>query len=245
MKRTVNHIFLDEFEQHYISLRRKESRLYTDEELTRLPVIAKTHTNYAEWNFRGISCRKLLAYIHNSSKAQSILEVGCGNGWLSAKLASVTTGTVTGTDINTTELEQAARVFNKQQNLSFFHCDIRDEFPGNKKFDIMVFAASIQYFSPLKEILDVALALLNPSGEIHILDSHFYRKSEIEAARQRTKNYYASMAFDVLSNYYYHHSMEELDQYHHKILFDPYSWKNKLSISKNPFHWIVIKKKAD
>ena len=245
MKHAATHIVIDEFEQHYINLRKKEGRVYTDEEVSVLPSIDKAHPNYAEWKIRKRSFKKLLSYIKNKGTALNILEVGCGNGWLSAQLASINNAEVIGTDINNTELEQAKRVFHQQQDLSFVNCDIRDRVPGDKKFDIILFAASIQYFSSLKEILTVALENLAPGGEVHILDSHFYRQYEIEAARQRTKDYYASMAFDVLTNYYYHHSLEELLFYEYKTLQDPYSWKNKFSSIRNPFHWIVLKKQPN
>jgi len=244
MKGPAPYSFSDGFEEPYIRLRAKEGRIFNDSAVINLPYVDKANPNYKEWKIRAHSFKKIMAHIKHKGTGLDMLEVGCGNGWLSAQLAAATTGTVIGTDINNTELEQARRVFYQRPNLSFVNCDIRDHVPGDQKFDIIVFAASIQYFSSLKEILDVALENLSEQGEIHILDSHFYQASEIEAARQRTKDYYASMAFDVLTNYYYHHSIEELNGYQYKLLQNPYSWKNKLSAVKNPFHWIVLKKQA-
>ena len=232
---------VNEFEQLYIRLRQKEGRIYTDEETASLPCIHKDHPNAGEWKTRERSLKKLLTYIKHKATDPTLLEIGCGNGWLSAQLAAATKGNVIGTDINNTELEQAKRVFHQHSNLSFINCDLRDETLADKRFDIIIFAASIQYFSSLKDVIDTALKHLLPNGEIHILDSHFYMQKEVAAAKQRTKKYYASMGFSELTNYYYHHSIETLDGYQSIILQDPYSWKNKFSVTKYPFHWITIK----
>src|ERR1700739_235600 len=98
------------FAENYIRLRKKEERIYTDAEVSKLPDISASHIHYKEWLIRKQSCNKLFKYLKKKSKKQNILEIGCGNGWLSAKLASVTSGDVTGIDINTEEIEQASRV---------------------------------------------------------------------------------------------------------------------------------------
>ncbi|MEP7163289.1 MAG: class I SAM-dependent methyltransferase [Ferruginibacter sp.] len=233
----------DEFEQLYISLRQKEGRIYKDEEVASLPFIHRDHPNAKEWEIRARTFKKILSHIKRKDTGLNILEVGCGNGWLSAQLAAASTGTVIGIDINNTELEQAKRVFRKHSNLRFIYGDLRNAVLGNTKFDIILFAASIQYFSSLKEVTDTALKYLATGGEMHILDSHFYRQKEIAAAKQRSSEYYSSIGFSELAMYYHHHSIEALNEYQHIILEDPYSWKNKLSVRKYPFHWVLIKNK--
>ncbi len=232
---------VNEFEQLYIRLRQKEGRIYTDEETANLPCLRKDHPNAKEWEIRELSLKKILTYIKHKTTDPTILEIGCGNGWLSAQLAAATKGKVIATDINNTELEQAKRVFHQHSNLSFINCDMRYGTMADKRFDIIIFAASIQYFSSFKEVINTALEHLTPNGEIHILDSHFYPQKEITAAKQRTKEYYTSIGFRELTNYYHHHSIEALNEYLHTILQDPYSWKNKLLARKYPFHWIIIK----
>lgn len=230
------------FEKQYICLRIKEGRLYTDEEVAQLPVIGRSHPLYNEWQIRKQSLSKLLSHISKKGNNPDILEVGCGNGWLSAQLAAHTFGEVWGTDINQTELTQAKRVFSNISNLRFVYGDLRERpFPG-KKFSLVIFAASIQYFPSLREILETAQQYLEENGEIHILDAHFYPKAEIDAARQRTKNYYRLMDAGEMTGFYFHHALDELEGFNYTILRDPHSWKNKFSLYKNPFHWITIKK---
>ena len=168
-----------------------------------------------------------------------ILEVGCGNGWLSAKLAELEDSTVTGIDINKTEIIQARRVFSGKTNMSFAVADLMNvEF--DVKFDVIVFAASLQYFSSFDIIIREALALLEEDGEIHIMDSHFYLTRDLERARQRSRSYYRSIGFDTMAEFYFHHPFDSLKNYRHSLLFNPLSIKNRLFAKQDPFPWVCI-----
>ncbi|HMG83523.1 MAG TPA: class I SAM-dependent methyltransferase [Ferruginibacter sp.] len=235
----INKTFADK----YAGLRKKEGRVYSDTEVLNLPSIHSSHTFYKEWMIRKRSCKKLLRYIRKKGGVQNILEVGCGNGWLSAQLATNTGATVVGLDINDIELEQARRLFSPFQNLGFINGDMGDEIFADKKFDSIVFAASIQYFESIKKIVAIALEHLTPQGEVHIMDTNFYQGSEVILAQQRTKEYYASLGFSGMEEYYFHHTLNELNVFQYKILFNPASWRNKWLFNKPPFYWIVIKKR--
>ena len=227
------------FEEEYLALRKKENRVYTDDQVTLLPEIDPLHPHYKEWQMRKRSCRQLVHYLINKGKQLNILEVGCGNGWLCSHLAKASRGTVTGIDINKTELEQAKRVFAHLENLRFLHGGL-EEIVSHEKFDVIIFAASIQYFPTLDKILPLAFEHLDARGEIHILDSHFYKPQEVEAARQRSGAYYQTIHFPGMSNHYFHHSIEELKRYDHKILHNPNYIIHQIMKNKNPFYWICI-----
>lgn len=231
----------EKFEKLYTRLRRKEGRMYTDEEVALLPIIHNSHPLLNEWRIRKNSCRALLSYVKQRDNILNVLEVGCGNGWLSAKIAGAADVEVTGIDVNTPELEQARRVFKKIPGLHFINTTLQVDELKDKKFDMILFAASIQYFPSLREVVTLALEKLTLQGEIHIMDSPFYHQSEIELARQRSKEHFSRMGFPEMAGHYYHHSFTELDDFQYKILHHPHSWKNKLSIKKNPFYWITIK----
>jgi len=231
----------DQFNELYIALRLKEERIYSDNEVALLPKVLPSHRYFKEWNVRRHSLDKLLRYIRMKGHICNILEIGCGNGWLSAKLAIVARGNVTGIDINIVELEQARKVFAKAPNLRFMYGDIRSGMLQDQRYDLIVFAASIQYFPSLDEILKVALNHLTLQGEIHILDSHLYRFNEIAEARQRSKKYYTQMGFREMSGYYFHHSIEDLRPFSFFMLHNPHALKNKLTFHKSPFHWVVVK----
>lgn len=230
------------FEKLYIQLRKKEQRFYTDDEVRSLPRITATHPHYKEWLLRTKSCKQLIRYLDKKRKTLNILEIGCGNGWLSAQLAKNISGHVVGMDINKEELVQAARVFGDISNLKFIQGDLRYDKPEHNSFDIIVFAASLQYFSSLDEIIQSAFQYLKADGEIHIIDTLFYRASNVDAARQRTKDYYNSLGFPEAADYYFHHCLEDLEGFTAKILYNPASLVHKLTKNKSRFYWLRIKR---
>ena len=119
----------------------------------------------------------LLRYLTMQERPLNILEVGCGNGWLGHRLAGLKDSFITGTDINGPEINDAKRVFANIPNLQFIQGDIRNGILV-EKFDVIIFASSIQYFNPIDDILDFALGMLAAGGAIHILDSRFYSNEE-------------------------------------------------------------------
>jgi ubiquinone/menaquinone biosynthesis C-methylase UbiE len=230
----------NDFEDQYIDIREKEQRIYTDSEVSQLPKISSDHIHYKEWQLRSRSTTKLINYIKHKKNISSILEIGCGNGWLSAQLAKTTDLQITGADINMTELLQGARVFKGQHNLQFMYADINTGLPASEKYDMVIFAASIQYFNSLNSILNNTMQYLDDDGEIHILDSILYKPTHIDNAKERTANYYRSMRSPEMCDYYFHHNIEQLKAFKYTILYSPKSLLNKFN--HNPFYWIRVRK---
>jgi ubiquinone/menaquinone biosynthesis C-methylase UbiE len=228
------------FESKYIALRKYENRVVSNTELLALPETAYTHPYHTEWLIRRKSATKLKEYLRNKKRPLNILEIGCGNGWLSSLLAKISEANVIGTDINSIELQQAKTVFGNQSNLDFIEGDIREGLFKEPEFDIIVFAASIQYFSPIKEILQSVFTLLSTNGEIHIIDSHFYNKEELENARLNSRLYFTTAGFPEMIPHYFHHSWEDLKNYKYKLLYNPASILNKFKSLRNPFPWVSI-----
>jgi ubiquinone/menaquinone biosynthesis C-methylase UbiE len=238
---TATHTVSTGFEQLYFFLRKNEGRVYSDEEVLHLPGIARDHTHYKEWQIRKESCNRLKHCFEKRLSSLKILEVGCGNGWLTHQLAEIPGSRVTGIDINFRELQQAVRIFNHIPNLQFIHGGINAIETEEAKYDFIVFAASIQYFSSLKEIISLAMRKLKPNGEIHIIDTNFYKPGEIMAAKERSTQYFNDLGFPEMTNHYFHHSTEDLNFFRFEILYQP-SFFNRLSNNKNPFPWLCIKK---
>jgi ubiquinone/menaquinone biosynthesis C-methylase UbiE len=226
------------FEDLYIDVRRKEKRVLTDCQLMFLPDIEASNFYYKEWQIRKRSSQKLITYLAKKNKPLKILEIGCGNGWLTSKLAAVPNANVIGLDINQVEINQAKRVF-KKQNLEFIGDAFKPGMFKETKFDVILFAASIQYFKSLKDILESALTCLAENGEIHIIDSHFYKPVEVGSAIRRTENYYANLGYPEMAAYYFHHTLNDLKQFNYKVLINPRHVFNKIS-KKELFYWIVI-----
>ena len=229
------------FEDAYIKLRQSENRLFTDEEVLQLPEVSPHHPHSKEWKIRKQSSRRLYKYLESFNKALQILEVGCGNGWLTALLSKIPNSTVTGIDVNQFELSQANKVFANIPNVKFITTSLEELLNEDNKYDIIVFASSMQYFSSLYIVIKQCLDLLSHSGEIHIVDTHFYSNNEVEIARKRSSEYFERVGHSKMIDYYYHYSLEDLNSFDSDILYNPNSLINKLSISKNPFYWIRIK----
>lgn len=235
--------YSSEFENIYLQVRKAEQRIYTDIEVERLPLVAKEHIHFKEWQIRKASSDKLIKYLRSRNQSLKILEIGCGNGWFSAALAKADSSwTVTGTDINNTELEQAKRVFDSIPNLRFSFFDINTNEVIAEGYDIILFAASIQYFPSLKNTIEKTLALLNSKGEIHLVDTIFYKKEMLMAARERTVEYFRKLGFSEAAKNYFHHSLDDLDGFEFAILQRPAARLQKLFGKRPPFYWICIKK---
>ena len=233
-----------DFAQQYFLLRKSEGRIYSDKEVAGLPEIDKAHQHYKEWQVRKGSSDRLVKYLSAKQRDLAILEVGCGNGWLAAKLSAIPLSTVTAIDINREELSQAKRVFKEVKNLEFLNCSPEDDLLSDQRFDIIIFAASIQYFSSLEKMFNDLCRRLKTKGEIHFIDSHFYKEDKIKAARSRSNDYYESIGFREMSKQYFHHSLEQLRLFDHDILYDPNSIINKSKRVRNPFYWICIRNNA-
>jgi len=241
MENTLN-IENDGFPDHYVQLRHWEGRMYTDDQLRLLPRIDIHHPHHKEWKFRDESSSKLCHYLSKKDRSLHILEVGCGNGWLSARLGNIIDSSVLGIDINKNELEQAIDVFQHLPNVSFMLAEPSDLLDTELRFDVIVFAASIQYFSSLANTVNTCMHLLHDDGEIHMADSHFYPVSQIAAARKRSEMYFEAVGFPELSRFYFHHSLDSIADQNFQVLYDPDGLFNRFLRNKNPFHWVRILK---
>jgi len=229
------------FEKKYITTRSLENRICTDEELMKLPDLPADHPHYEEWQIRKRSARRLIRYLSAERRPLEILDIGCGNGWLAHRLAEIPGTRVTGLDINFTELQQAARVFNDDPNLRFIQGDIRSGILDEHQFDCIVFADSIQYFPSIKKMVYFTLSFLKPGGEIHILDTRLYKPAEIETAKRRTVNYYTALGYPEMADFQYHHSSDDLRSFHHSVLYNPKNFFSRLLGRKDDLDWVRIK----
>ncbi len=229
------------FEKSYIALRKQEHRVYSKEEIVKLPVIAKAHPHYKEWRTREKSFAKILRWPAFKKQNVSILEIGCGNGWLSNALASNLRCEVTGLDVNREELKQATRIFSKS-NLHFKYGHIEENILQGKKFDLVLLASSIQYFSSVESLVRACMRCLDEKGEIHIIDSNIYESKKIAEARDASEKYYQKIGFPEMSAFYFHHTWEDFTSFKHVVL--QYSNVNQFQIfkKKNVFPWVVIYK---
>jgi len=223
----------------YIDVRYKEKRVLSDGQVMFLPEIEANHIHFNEWQTRKRSAQRLIDYLKAKNKPLNILEIGCGNGWLSSMLLSIKNSKVTGLDVNEPEILQAKRVFQKN-NLEFICGSFDPGMFADQKFDVIVFAASIQYFPSVKGVLESAFLCLDKNGEVHIMDTNFYKPNEVANAAKRTEEYYKMLGYPEMAPHYFHHAINDLLPFNYKILFNPKRLINKIS-KKDPFYWVVVK----
>ncbi len=232
-----------EFEKHYTSLRELENRILSLEQIRSLPYL-KGHPLENEWKMRIKSTNRLTKHIR-SKQPKSVLDLGCGNGWLSLKIADFVQELVC-MDINLLELKQAAKVLEGKDNITIVYNNILENNDFGK-FDLILLNASVQYFPSLSELILKLKDCLTSTGSIHIIDSPFYFKKDIANAKMRSTEYYNSKGADAMEEYYYHHTWEELEKfspithYNHNQIFKKISVY--LGINDSPFPWIEILKR--
>jgi ubiquinone/menaquinone biosynthesis C-methylase UbiE len=237
-----NQFSANDFEHTYIEVRKKEGRLLSDTFVSKLPEVDRSNPHFEEWQIRGRSSMRLTDYLNQKLGDKLILEIGCGNGWLTHLLSKIKNAQVVGVDVNVIELKQAANVF-KRPNLAFIMGDV---FSLNLpvKVNYIVLASSVQYFSDFTKLVNVLSEILSDNGEIHILDTPFYNDDSIADARERSASYFASQNSKMI-DHYYHHSWEVLSKFNFQFLYNPGSIVSKLKNkvwADSPFPWIKINK---
>ena len=235
----------NEFETTYLKVREKEDRIYSDNELKKLPFATDTNPHKKEWGLRAKSYLRFKNYLKSCNEVIKILDLGCGNGWFCGQLSKSYNHSYYCIDINQTELIQGSKVFNSQ-NIKFNYADIFEIVFSENSFDIITINAAIQYFPDLKKLLDKLFTILTAQGEIHIIDSPIYSETEATKAKQRTQDYYSAMGFTEMIEKYHHHTWNEFRDLNYKILYNPQSVINKFRkvlSGDSPFPWIKISKK--
>lgn len=225
------------FEAQYLSVREKERRILSLEEVRRLPYPEKSNGDYELWKIRRKSIRRFMSYISGHASLR-ILDVGCGNGFFANMLTS-NANQVVGVDINLTELIQAAAAFPNNQ-VNWYYLDLlQEELPENK-FDLITFCSSFHYFNEPEKILDVCLDYLKPYGEIHIIDSPFYSEQDREVAEQNTAAYYRSLNATSMASYYHHNTFNVLKKFKYACKYKPRRISTRF-MGDSPFPWIIIR----
>ncbi len=231
----------------YLRVRQLEGRLYEDEIVRKLPLVPGNHVYANEWIMRADSAQRLHAHIASIDRRLTVADIGCGNGWMSNRLAELAHCQVVGLDINQPELEQGARVFAGNGDLSFAHGDVMAGILADDSVDIFVMAASLQYFENVHSLLPHLSSALRDEGEIHILDTPFYDETSQNEAIERSRSYYEQLDVPEMSPYYHHHLWSDLKVFQPTLLYHPDKPTRRLrrlffSQHISPFAWIMLKR---
>jgi ubiquinone/menaquinone biosynthesis C-methylase UbiE len=233
----------------YLEARSREGRLLPDVTVAALPDLPRGHPLAHEWRQRADSASRLVAYLRRRPRPMTIVDLGCGNGWLTNRLATIVDATVVGIDVNAVELEQARRVFGGRPGLAFVLGDLTDGAVVSDQPDVVVLASVIQYVPDPATVLAAIAAGLGPGREIHVLDSPIYEPSAVAAARQRTQRHYAGLGVPEMAARYFHHDRRIFDPLAAEVLYRPDTgWRRferrALDRPRSPFPWIRIRSGA-
>jgi len=233
----------NEFEKIYLKVREKENRIFSDDEVKKLPFASSSNPHKNERDLRAKSFQRFKEYLKTKKQNLNILDLGCGNGWFCGHLSRTFEHNFYCADVNMTELKQGRKVFNSEQ-IKFIYADVFNAEIHTASFDIITVNAAVQYFPDLKRLIERLLALIKENGEVHIIDSPFYSKSESISAKKRTMDYYSSIGFSEMAEKYFHHTWDDISNFKFEILYQPDSLKNKIkqmiSQKDSPFPWIKI-----
>ncbi|WP_341225352.1 methyltransferase domain-containing protein [uncultured Arcticibacterium sp.] len=230
-------------ESFYLKLRTKEGRVLSDDLVKKLPDLPKNNPLFSEWQLRKDTQKRFCGYLKKKRRPLKILELGCGNGWFSSKMAEIKGVEVLGLDLNLLELEQAQRLFGNER-VEFAYGNIFENIFEKESFDMVVINAAIQYFPSVSELFTVFFEIMKSHGEIHVLDSPFYKEEQISEAKERSLEYYKSQDCTEMANFYFHHGFQDLKPFsptYRRTKF--YFLKKVLRKKQNPFVWAIFRKK--
>ena len=227
-----------DFENAYLQVRQKEGRVLDVEQIRNLPYVKGKDEEL--WILRRKNISRFIKYLQKKEAQLKILEVGCGNGFFS-HLISQQGHQVTGIDVNLPELEMAAAAFG-HNTIKWMCVDIINEKPFDKEFDLVVFCAAFQYFEFPDKVINKCLEIIKPGGEIHIIDSPFYRHANINKARQSSRRYFEKQGVSSMHAYFFHHPLSSLKRFNAELMYRPSWLKIKLLMqTDSPLPWIRIR----
>lgn len=184
-----------QFRDAYADLRAREGRgRGGDAELRALPYVSDGPLA-RQWRVRARTFDAFVARVvapleRERARPLRILDLGAGNGWLSARMISrghrpvaldIRIDSVDGLGAAGPYARIVERMFSRVA-ASFERLPLRPRI-----FDLIVFDASLHYASDLTIALAEAVRVLAPHGRVAILDSPFYRRAESGEAMAREK----------------------------------------------------------
>ena len=179
----------------YAGLRAREGRGSGGEaELRALPYVSQGPLA-KQWTVRARTFDAFVSHVvgpleRDRHRALRILDLGAGNGWLSARMISRGHFAVA-LDVRTDDVDGLGAAGAYQRILPRMFSRVAASFEtlpiGERIFDLVVFDASLHYTTDLPVALGEAVRVVARGGRVAILDSPFYRQAEAGDAMVREK----------------------------------------------------------
>lgn len=227
-------------EQLYQQLTEKEGRKYSDETVKALPDVPSGHLHEAYWQSRKKSLDRFVAYLREKVvPGASILDIGCGMGWMSHYLSRLGYK-VTGVDVNRAALKQAERVFGVNDHLEWMYVDVLEDRVPGAPYDIALFADTLQFFADIPEIVEKVGGLLTSHGEIHLLHISPQSRALLPYAQDKSFAYFSKLGVSEMGYFHYHHDLETLESKGFRKMIS--SWREKWFPNKGEPEWWYLGK---
>jgi 2-polyprenyl-3-methyl-5-hydroxy-6-metoxy-1,4-benzoquinol methylase len=231
--------------------RARQFELFSDSALRALPRVAPDHPQAARWRERARAADRLAEHLSRQNRLV-ILEVGCGAGWLTHRLAvlrataELRTTRVWGIDVNERDLRQAARVFVERPSAKYLLADVLTADLPAAQFTTIVLVDTLQHLVDPVAALSRCLTLLRPGGEIHLLDGPIWRAPTVAAARHRMTGQLAASGLEWTLDDLSWPTWHMLRPFRPEVLLDPSStrqWLERLwRPEQAPRPWVVIRR---
>jgi len=139
---------------------------------------SKTHTTFSERIYGKDLCQhgmmdmaqleKLLEVL-NLQENSRVLELGCGNGFITEYISDVTGAHITGVDYSKTAIKNAVeRTKNKKEKLSFLCQDIKKMDFSKGVFDVVIVIDTLHFVENIDEMVKKMKNSLKPNGQMGI-----------------------------------------------------------------------------
>lgn len=163
------------FLKDYETIRSLEGRDdFAPDQVHCLPFAGYAPERADEWRIRAKSYQALISALElDSPPERRILDLGCGNGWLSARLSGLG-HSVCAVDIHVAEGDGLGSIGNLGSHITPIRAEF-DRLPLRpNSIDIVIFNGSIHYTENLEISLRQAFGVLAGDGTVIIMDSPLY-----------------------------------------------------------------------
>lgn len=110
---------------------------------------------------------EMLVKMANIWVLEDILDVGCGPGGVTARMAGMTRGSVVGLDISSAMIDEARKKYADQANLSF-RVGNADDMGYQEEFDLIFSNSAFQWFTNPERSVHSCFRALRPGGRIAV-----------------------------------------------------------------------------
>ena len=150
--------------------------------------LEKSLVNKPKHAKRAIKCiEKLLQYVEIKEE-QNLLEVGCGIGAVSKYMGEKYSLNVTGTDVDTEQIQTALKDKNDNRNIRFLKADAAELPFEDDEFDIVMFYMVMHHIANWRGAFREISRVLKPKGYL-IMGDILYSNFAARIGRLLSRNY--------------------------------------------------------